>query len=115
VTVKKYRGLAYLRVPVLSGDLLDHGFNPAPLAEAKAGTSEEQENAATAGTVNSAGNVAGDAVQAGSYQDHRVTGVGSVGRDAHNVITGSQGPVHIGDGNSADTNTGRGRRRRRDS
>lgn len=110
VKVKRYEATAFLRVPHPTGQLIARGFLP-PGAN---GGAERPMAAPSDGAGNHVGSVGRDAVQAGTYHDHRVLGVGSA-RDVNNVITGSRGSVHIGSGNDvAGERPRRDRRSRRD-
>lgn len=104
VKVKEYEATAYLRVPHSTGELVARGLLP-PEAADDSETPAQQPSGAAGFSIGS------DSVQAGTYNDHRVVGVGTA-RDIDNVFTGTQGPVYIGDGNGADRRSSRRRPRR---
>jgi hypothetical protein len=109
VKVKNYEATAYLRVPHSTGELVARGLLSPEAAEDSERPAQELSGAAGL----SSGSVGRDAVQAGTYNDHRVVGVGTA-RDIDNVFTGTRGPVYIGDGNGTDRRPSRRRRPRRD-
>jgi hypothetical protein len=89
VTVKKYQGLAYLRVPLPSGDLLRSGFRRAE-TESNAEASQLQP---------------GDhrpqqkpSVQANDHSHNRRGGIGNITGNVHSIVTDPTGPTHTGTG-----------------
>ncbi|SHF90549.1 hypothetical protein [Streptoalloteichus hindustanus] len=91
VEVKRYQGIAYLRVPRPSGDLLRRGFHPLESTEDTVTDANQDQH--TSPLVNTVGDVDGSVVQAREY--HRHGGV-NIGGNARDVITDAQGPVITG-------------------
>ncbi|WP_432938407.1 hypothetical protein ACQPXM_27205 [Kribbella sp. CA-253562] len=89
VTVKKYQGLAYLRVPLPSGDLLRSGFRR---AEDDSNAAPHESKLADRPPRQAA------SVQANDHSHNRRGGIGNITGNVHSIVTDPTGPTHTGTG-----------------
>lgn len=96
VQVKSYEGIAYLRVPCPTGDLLKHGFRPPENPTTTSNDVPEPRPVDSGSSHNTVGDVRGQ----NTVIQGRNDGIGSIGGSVGNVYNGDvQGPIHSGRGN----------------